>query len=169
MLRLFQLEAYLVKAEKAVVVGLMFALVGLSFLQVLLRILFHSGIVWMDPLLRHLAVWAGLTGAAVAARYSRHFALEAFVKFAPARLHRPLEILAGLFTAAASLLLFYASYKFIRDEFAAGAVAFYIDSFSVPGGWAVIIIPTAFILIAFHSLAGIFRPKDPQPGDGGGY
>ncbi|HNW43828.1 MAG TPA: TRAP transporter small permease [Elusimicrobiales bacterium] len=167
MRRAFQFEDLLVKAEKAVVVSLIFSLVGLSFLQVLLRLLFHSGIVWMDPLLRHLAVWAGLTGAAVAARYSRHFALEAFVKFAPQRLHRPLEILAGLFTAAASLLLFYASYKFIRDEFAAGSVAFHINDLAVPGGWAEMIIPAALLLIAFHSLAGIFRPKDPLPGQGG--
>lgn len=169
MRRVFKIEAYIVKAEKAAVVGLMFAMVGLSFLQVLLRLAFHSGIVWMDPLLRHLAVWAGLTGAALAARYSAHFALEAFVKFTPERLHRPLAILAGLFTAAASLLLFYASYKFIRDEFSAGAVAFHIHSFAVPGGWAVIIIPVAFALIAFHSLIGLFRPASPGPGTGGDY
>ena len=166
---MFLVEDYVVKAEKAAVVGLIFAMVGLSFMQVLLRILFHSGIIWLDPLLRHMAVWAGLTGAAIAARYSRHFALEAFVKFAPARLHRPLEIFAGLFTVAASLLLFYASYKFIRDEFAAGAVAFYIKELKVPGGWAEMIIPATFLLIVFHTLIGLFRPKDALPGRGGVY
>jgi len=157
---LFKVENYIVKAEKALVVALLFAMVGLSFTQVLLRIFFHSGIVWLDPLLRHMVLWAGLTGAAIAARYSRHFALEAFVKFAPENLHRPLEVFAGLFTVAASGLLFHASYKFIRDEFAAGSIAFYIDRLGVPGGWAEIIIPAAFALIACHALIGIFRPKD---------
>jgi TRAP-type C4-dicarboxylate transport system permease small subunit len=129
---------------------------------VLLRILFHSGIVWLDPLLRHMVLWAGLTGAALAARYSRHFSLEAFVKFAPEKLHRPLEVFADVFMIAASGLLFHASYKFIRDEFASGSIAFYINRLAIPSGWAEIIIPAAFALIAFHALMGIFRPEDAQ-------
>lgn len=157
----FKFEDYIVKAEKAVVVTLILALVGLSFAQVLLRIFFQSGIVWLDPLLRHMVLWAGLTGAALAARYSRHFALEAFVKFAPQKLHRPLEFFAGAFTVAASCLLLHASYKFIRDGFEAGSVAFYIDRLGVPNRGAVIIIPIAFALIACHALMGIFRPEDP--------
>jgi C4-dicarboxylate transporter DctQ subunit len=161
---ILKIEDYIVKAEKTVIVALIFAMVGLSFLQMLLRILFHSGIVWLDPLLRHMVLWAGLTGAAIAARYSRHFALEAFVKFAPKALRRPLEIFASVFTVAASGLLFYASYKFIRDEFTAGAIAFYINNFPVKDGWAVMIIPAAFALTGLHALLGIFRPKDPAEG-----
>jgi len=155
----FQFEDYIVKAEKSLVVLLIFAMVGMSFAQVLLRLLLHSGIVWLDPLMRHMVVWAGLTGAALAARYCRHFALEVFVKFAPRALHRPLEILAGLFTIAASSLLFYAAYKFIKDEFAAGSVAFYINRLAVSAGWSEIIIPAAFALIAFHTLIGLFRER----------
>jgi len=153
----FQFEDYVVKAEKSLVVLLIFAMVGMSFTQVLLRLLLHSGIVWLDPLMRRMVVWAGLTGAALAARYCRHFALEAFVKSAPRALHRPLEILAGLFTIAASSLLFYASYKFIKDEFAAGAVAFYINRLAVSAGWSEIIMPAAFALIGFHTMLNLFR------------
>ena len=159
MRRVFQFEDYVVKAEKALVVVLIFAMVGMSFTQVLLRFLLHSGIVWLDPLMRHMVVWAGLTGAALAARYSSHFALEAFVKFAPRALRRPLEILAGIFTIAASLLLFYAAYKFIKDEFTAGSVAFYINRLAVSAGWSEIIMPAAFALIAFHTLIGLFRER----------
>ncbi|HAT72957.1 MAG TPA: hypothetical protein DCS63_09100 [Elusimicrobia bacterium] len=157
---IFSFEEYVVKTEKAVIVGLIFAMVGLSFTQVLLRIIFHSGIVWLDPLLRHMVLWAGLTGAALAARYSHHFALETFVKLAPKALRAPLETFAAIFTTAASGLLFYASYKFIRDEFAAGSIAFYINRFGVPGGWAEMIIPAAFALIGVHTVIGIFRPED---------
>lgn len=159
---LFMIEDYVVRAEKAVIVALLAALVGLSFMQVLLRIFFHSGIVWLDPLLRHMVLWAGLTGAALAARYSRHFALEAFVKLAPKPLHRPLEVFTGLFTAAASWLLFYASCLFVRDGFEPGSFAFYIDRLGVPNRLAVMIIPAAFALIACHALAGIFRPEEEQ-------
>ena len=159
---LLKAEDYLVKTEKTIVVALIVAMVGLSFMQVLLRIFLHSGIVWLDPLLRHMVLWAGLTGSALAARYSNHFALEAFVKFSPKAMHRPLEIFASVFTAAASALLFYAAWKFIRDEFAAGSIAFYINNLGVPGGWAEMIIPAAFALIGLHTLLGIFRPKEGQ-------
>lgn len=142
-------------------VGLVFAMVGLSFMQVLLRLFFHSGIVWLDPLLRHMVLWAGLLGAALAARYSHHFALEAFVHFAPRKMHRPLQVFAAYFTTFASGLLFYAAFKFIRDEFAYGSVAFYIDRFSVLGGWVEIIIPVSFVLIGVHTIIGLVRPKDP--------
>ena len=155
----FRFEDYVVKAEKSLVVLLIFAMVGMSFTQVLLRLLLHSGIVWLDPLMRHMVMWAGLTGAALAARYCRHFALEAFVKFAPRALRRPLEILAGLFAIAVSSLLFYAAYKFIKDEFAAGSVAFYINRLAVSAGWSEIIMPAAFALIAFHTLIGLFRER----------
>ena len=79
-------------------------------------------------------------------------------------MHRPLDVFAALFTTAASALLFYASYKFIRDEFTAGAVAFYINRFTVKAGWAELIIPISFALIGLHTLIGIFRPKDHQEG-----
>jgi len=161
---IFRAEEYLVKTEKAVVVGLIFAMVALSFTQVLLRLLFHSGIVWLDPLLRHMVLWAGLTGAALAARYSHHFALEAFVKFAPKRFHRRLEVTADCFMVAAAALLFHASWKFIRDEFASGSIAFYIGHFGVQGGWAEIVIPLSFALIGVHTLIGIFRPEDSFEG-----
>lgn len=161
---LFKAESSLVKTEKGLVVALVLAMVGLSFTQVLLRILFHSGIVWLDPLLRHMVLWAGLTGSVLAARYSSHFALEAFVKFAPKKMQRPLDIFAALFTAAASALLFYAAWKFTRDEFAADSVAFYIGMFGVKGGWAVLIIPASFALIGVHTLAGLFRPEDSFEG-----
>lgn len=161
---LFKAEAWLVKAEKTAVVAFIFAMTVLSFMQVLLRLFFHSGIVWLDPLLRHMVLWAGLLGAALAARYSHHFALEAFVKFAPKKIQRPLEVTADVFMIGAAGLLFHASWKFIRDEFSAGAVAFYIGHFGVKGGWAEMIIPASFALIGLHTLIGIFRPDDAAEG-----
>ena len=60
---LLKAEAGLVSAEKALVVVFIALMVAFSFLQVLLRLVFHSGIVWLDPALRHMVLWTGLTGA----------------------------------------------------------------------------------------------------------
>jgi TRAP-type C4-dicarboxylate transport system permease small subunit len=161
---LYRLEDGVVAAERTLIVSFVALMTGLSFLQVVLRLAFHSGIVWLDPALRHMVLWTGLTGAALATRYARHFALDALVKFLPPRLHGPLNVFTGLFTAAAAAALFAAARKFIRDEFAADSVAFYIGHFGVKGGWAGLILPLSFLLICFHSLVGVFRPKEPSEG-----
>ncbi len=159
---ILKIEAGLVGAEKALVVAFIALMVAFSFLQVLLRLVFHSGIVWLDPALRHMVLWTGLTGAVLASRYARHFALDALVKFLPQRLHRPLNIFTGVFTIIVAGALFNAAWKFIRDEFASGSVAFYIGNVGIKGGWSGMILPAVFLLIAFHTLVNIFRPEEKQ-------
>lgn len=158
---LFRFEEWIVKTEKGLIVLFVALMISLSFLQVLLRVFFHSGIVWLDPMLRHMVLWSGLLGTSLASRYSRQFALEALVKFAPEKIHRPLAILAGTFTIAVSGLLFWAAYKFIGDEIEYGSTAFFIGHFAVKGAWAEMIIPAVFLLIIFHTAMNLFRVVDP--------
>ncbi|OGS50524.1 MAG: hypothetical protein A3J79_01770 [Elusimicrobia bacterium RIFOXYB2_FULL_62_6] len=164
---IFKAENLLVRAEKGLIVIFIFLMVALSFLQVVLRLLLHSGIVWLDPMLRHMVLWAGLLGAAVAARHAKHFALDALVKFLPEKFHRPLHIAADLFAVLVSAGLFFAAYKFIRDEFSSSSVAFHAGNFSVMGGWAGLIIPAAFALVGLHILLNIFRTKEMPEADTG--
>jgi len=161
---LLKAEDLIVGAEKTLVVVFIALMVMFSFLQVLLRLVFHSGIVWLDPALRHMVLWTGLTGAVLASRYAKHFALDALVKFLPERLHRPLNIFTDVFTVIVAGALFNAAWKFIRDEFTSGSVAFYIGGFPVKGGWAGMILPAVFLLIAFHTFVNIFRQEKPQGG-----
>jgi TRAP-type C4-dicarboxylate transport system permease small subunit len=156
----FKVETHIVRAEKALIVAFIALMITFSFLQLALRILFHSGIVWLDPALRHMVLWTGLTGAALASRYSGHFALDALIKFLPERSHRPLNVFTGIFTVVVAGALFGAARKFIRDEFSSGSVAFYIGNLGIKGGWAGIILPAVFLLIAFHALMNIFRPEE---------
>lgn len=160
------LENRIVNGEKALVAVLIALMIALSSLQLVLRLFFHSGIVWLDPALRHMVLWTGLTGAALASRYSRHFAMDALVKFMPERLHRLLSVLMDLVTALVAGALAAAAWKFIRDEFASGSVAFYIGGFGVEGGWAGLVLPLVFLLAAFHSLMNLFRPADGQDREG---
>ena len=156
---IFKIEDYIVKGEKALVVAFIALMIIFSFLQLILRLVFHSGIVWLDPALRHMVLWTGLTGAVLASRYAGHFAMDAMVKFLPDRLHRPLNIFTAVFTIAVAVALFSAARKFIRDEFASGSIAFYIGNLGVQGGWAGMILPAVFLLIAFHTLLNIFRQE----------
>ena len=157
---ILKIEDYFVKGEKTLVVVFIALMVAFSFLQVLLRLVFHSGIVWLDPALRHMVLWTGLTGAVLSSRYATHFAMDALVKFLPERMHRPLHVSTGVFTVIVAGTLFNAAWKFIRDEFASDSVAFYIGNSGIKGGWAGMILPAVFLLIAFHTLVNIFRPEE---------
>lgn len=162
MQKLFKIEDFIIKIEKNTIIFFIAIMVFFSFLQVLLRIIFHSGIVWLDPLLRHCVLWAGFLGAALASRYSKHFALDLCSKFAPMKFRKPLGIFIALCTSAAALMLFIAAWKFISDEIASGAIAFYINHIPIKGCYAEIIIPITFALVFFHCTLGIFRPKDDE-------
>ena len=155
----FRLEEIVIRAEKTVLVTLLFFMIGLSFLQIIMRTAFSSGFIWADPLLRHMVLWAGLLGAALASRYGKHFTLDVAVKLLPPVSRRVCEISAYVFTVAVCVPLFIAAFKFVRDEFHYESVAFNLGSVSVGAGWLELIIPGVFLLIFLHTALHIFREE----------
>ena len=51
-------------------------MIVLAGTQILLRNLFDSGFVWIDPLLRVMVLWLGLLGATVATRQDKHIRID---------------------------------------------------------------------------------------------
>ena len=66
-------------------VALLAVMVTLAFAQVILRH-FGLGLLWGETVLKHLVVWTGFLGAALAAASEKHFAWEAAHVGAPERL-----------------------------------------------------------------------------------
>lgn len=163
MKHLVNFEEILVKIEKFLIVLFIFFMVFLSFFQIILRLFFHSGIIWLDPFLRYVVLWTGLLGAGLCARYSKHFAIDAFVRIIPQKFSKVIKILVNIWTIFVSILLFSAAYKFLRDEFIYKSTAFYINKIPVKSGYVEIIVPLAFILIGFHFLMNFFREKETVP------
>jgi TRAP-type C4-dicarboxylate transport system permease small subunit len=58
-------------------------MLSLAMLQILLRNLFRTGLVWIDPLLRHLVLWIGVTGAVVATGRLRHIQMDVIGRLLP--------------------------------------------------------------------------------------
>jgi TRAP-type C4-dicarboxylate transport system permease small subunit len=159
---LLKLENWIVKSEKFLIIAFVFFMVTLSFLQVVLRLFFNYGIVWLDPVLRHMVLWSGFLGAILASRYSKHFALDIAFKPHSEKLRKASVFVANGFTLAISLLLFYAAYKFIRDEALAESIAFYAGKFEIKTAFAEIIVPITFLLMAFHTFINSFRNEEVE-------
>ena len=97
--RLRKAEDLLAAAEGALLVALLAVMVSLAFAQVVLRH-FGAGLLWGETVLKHLVLWTGFLGAALAAKSEKHFAWEAAHLGASERLKPWLRLLSNLSGAA---------------------------------------------------------------------
>lgn len=145
------IDRFLVRIEHAALVIFFSVMVVLAFTQVILRNLFDTGFLWADPLIRHLVIWVGFIGAAIATHDDRHIAIDALTKFIPARGKAIAKIGTALFAIVVCYYLSAAALTFLLAEKDAGGEMF----LSVPTWVGLIIIPAGYGLIAIHSIVKI--------------
>ena len=131
-------------------------MVGLAFLQVILRSFFSAGILWADVFLRHLVLWVGFLGAAVGVEENGHFAIDVLKKSLPETARGPAEWLTDLFSAAVLVFLSHAAWKFFEDDRASGSVLFTLGNIGIPSWWMNAIVPIAFVLLFLHFALRLF-------------
>ncbi len=127
-------------------------MVTMAFVQVLMRQLFSTSILWGDTFLRHLVLWVGFLGAGLAMADEKHFAFDTGVALLPDRLKPPFHLAARLSCAGISILLTRAAWFFLKDEKDSASILFTAGGWAVPGWWFWIILPAGFALISIHSL-----------------
>lgn len=155
-------ERWLVDAERTLLTAMLAVMVTLSFLQVVLRAAFSSGLLWADTFLRHLVLWVGFLGAATAASADRQFAMDAAVGLLPGRGKAAARCAVDLFAASVCALLTRASWRFFLDERAAGSVLFMLGTLRVETWVFEAILPGGFLLLCAHYLlrAGLRLGED---------
>jgi TRAP-type C4-dicarboxylate transport system permease small subunit len=134
------------KIEGAVLVFLLLIMLFMAFGQVVLRNISSGGFVWGDILLRHLVLWIGFLGAALATSGERHINIDILTRYLPERLKGAVAALSSVFAAVICLLLFRASLTFIGFEIDNKNTVFA----NIPSWYAEIIIPVGYCLLAFH-------------------
>jgi TRAP-type C4-dicarboxylate transport system permease small subunit len=139
-------------------------MVGMAFLQVVLRNVFSGGIIWGDVLLRHLVLWIGFLGAALATSHDRHIGIDAFTRFLSPRLKSLTRVLTQLFAAVICLLLADAARNLLGYEIEDGRELF----LGIPEWYSQVIIPVGFTLLTIHflvrvisSVRDLFARKQP--------
>jgi TRAP-type C4-dicarboxylate transport system permease small subunit len=134
------------KLEGGLLILFLSAMILLAFAQVVLRNVFFAGILWGDILLRHLVLWIGFLGAAIATSNGRHISIDALTRFLPTRPRQAVSVLTHLFAAAICYLLLRGSITFIRNEIAMQTTVYE----SIPSWYGEIIIPVGFGLLVVH-------------------
>lgn len=141
-----QLDGLLNKLEGWLLILFLSVMILLAFAQVVLRNVFSAGILWGDILLRHLVLWIGFLGAAIATSRGRHINIDAVARFLPVRSRQAVSIVTHLFAAAICYLLLRASVTFIQNDIAMESTVYG----NIPSWYAEIIIPVGFGLLVVH-------------------
>ena len=138
----------LARIEESILGLFLVTMILLACVQILLRTVFSSGLLWADPLLRYLVLWSGLLGAAMATSQGKHLSLDIISFLVPESLKAWLHIVTNLFSAIVAAFLTWAAYLFIRSEMEFGNA----QLLSVPSWVWNLIFPIAFALITFRFL-----------------
>jgi TRAP-type C4-dicarboxylate transport system permease small subunit len=141
-----KLDDILAGMETGILVLALSVMIFMSFLQVILRNFFSSGIIWADTFLRHLVLWVTFLGASLATRENRHINIDIFSRLLSPAARRPVQFITNLFASGIAVLLARAAYVFVRDEKAFGSTTF----LNLPLWIVVTIIAIGFVLIAFR-------------------
>ncbi len=146
--------------EEMLLVLLVFGMVALGAIQIIVRNVLSMGIVWIDPVIRHLVLWVALLGASVATRDDRHITIEVL----PARLSPAVRarIKAGLqlFSALVCLFLVRPAVRFILDDYQPGkelalGIPLWVSQAIMPFMWLVLGI--RFLLQGIKNLMPVRR------------
>ncbi len=129
--------------ESGLMTTLMVAMILMAFGQIVLRNIFEVSILWADPFLRHLVLWTGMLGAAMATRDGRHIKMDVLPQLLPPRGKAILSALTNLFSAGICCILSWAAVRFVRDELEFGGTAF----LDIPTWIVQLILPAAFVII----------------------
>jgi TRAP-type C4-dicarboxylate transport system permease small subunit len=132
------------RVEDSILVGLLLLMIVMSVLQILLRDLFATGIVWSDILVRILVLWVGLVGAMVASRQGRHINIDIMDRYLSERAKIVARSVVEFFTALICLIAACYSLRFVQMEFSVSGKAFA----KVPSWLCESIIPFGFMVMS---------------------
>ena len=137
-------------------IALVFALTSILFIalmQIFLRNVFDSGLLWAESFLRVLVLWIALLGAMVATRERNHISIDIL-----SRVLRPqqvvlLRVISFVFSGMICGVVAYHSFLFVSFEYEDGTIAFA----DVPVWICQSIIPFGFAVMAFRFLLSAFK------------
>lgn len=127
--------------EKVILVVLLTAMALVTFVQVVARYVFNSGVVWALELTVFLFAWLVLLGAVQLAREGRHIGIDALISV----LRPGPKKIAGLIASAAcvayGLMMFSGAWTYFYKMYRIGIPT---ADLRIPTWWVMIVLPVAF-------------------------
>lgn len=137
---------WLHRAEDALLILLLLAMIVLAGVDIIARTVLGGGIVWISPLLRVMVLWLGLLGALMATRTREHIAIDLINRLGGDTLKRLSGVVTSVFAATVCGLIAWHAQEFVKGSFEYGDIAFS----QVPAWPLQLVIPLAFGLMALR-------------------
>jgi len=134
------------RLEDGLLILALVSMIIMAVLQILLRIVFHTGVVWGDEFVRVLVLWLGLLGAVSASRNDSHIRIDLVSRYLPERLKAGAGEAMQLATALICGVAAWYGGRFVLMEFEYQGRAFA----AVPAWVCELIIPLGFAVIALR-------------------
>lgn len=147
-----RINTFLGKIETGLLCLIVAMMIGLVILEIVLRYVFKTNLLWKTLMLQNLTLWLCLLGAALATCERRHISIDAFSRILPANIKRFSSYVIDVLSLIVVSILAYYGFVFLQgvQESPATLIG------KVPLWWAKIIIPIGFVLIAIHLVLQIF-------------
>ena len=101
------------RVERLALAALVTGMVGLSSLQILLRNVWHTGLIWAEPLLGMALLWLTMLGALAAAGLGRHLSIDLVAALASKRVSVWITRATSGLAAAICVLLAWAAGRYV--------------------------------------------------------
>lgn len=148
-------ERLLSKMVTGLVIIFLSFMIGIAFLQIILRNFFDSGLSWADVTVRHMVLWVGFLGAVIAAIEDRHISLDIFSRMLPQKFKKYVSRLVYFGSSFVCAVLTYASYNFVASERSMESELFA----GVPVWIAEVVIPVTFASLGLIFFARLFSKR----------
>jgi len=116
--------------------------------QIILREVFATGFIWLDPLIKMMVLWIAMVGSVAACRDDRHIRIDALSHILPDGLAKITRIVVDLFAALVCGVIAWHTYRYLQLEIEFEDKVL-ID---VPAWWVHVIVPGAFLLVSYRFL-----------------
>lgn len=160
-----RLTRWLNHLEDGLIVLILLMMIGLAVYQIVLRNVFSSSLVWVEPLLQNAVLWIGLLGAMIASRRDEHIRIDLINTWLKPEARRWLAMVVDLFTCAVCAVVAWYSMLFLFEEMGQGGNAFpgvpsWILQAMIPIGFSVISV--RYLIMFFLDLLHL-RPPMQEP------
>ncbi|MCK5874842.1 MAG: TRAP transporter small permease [Alcanivoracaceae bacterium] len=160
-----RLARWLNHLEDGMIVLILLMMIGLAVYQIVLRNVFSSSLVWVEPLLQNAVLWIGLLGAMIASRRDEHIRIDLINTWLKPSARRWLAMVVDLFTCAVCAVVAWYSMLFLFEEMGQGGNAFpgvpsWILQAMIPIGFSVISV--RYLIMFFLDLLHM-RPPMQEP------
>ena len=141
-----RINTFLGKIETGLLCLIIASMIGLAILEIVLRYIFKTSLLWKTTMLQNLMLWMCFLGAALASAERRHISIDALNRILPANVTRYTGYIIDVLSLIVVGILAYYGFDFLLYEQQSPAKLIG----NIPLWWAKTIIPFGFVLIGIH-------------------